>query len=111
MDAFARSLIVAHDILEKSPYKKMRAERYASFQSGEGARFEAGQMSLSELASLAVAGGEPAQRSGKQEYFESLINQYIWFFAKTIDPVAFSHRVFFTLNVWSQLSVFAYLNV
>ncbi|MFN4086757.1 MAG: xylose isomerase [Spirosomataceae bacterium] len=77
MDAFARSLIVAHDILEKSPYKKMRAERYASFQSGEGARFEAGQMSLSELASLAVAGGEPAQRSGKQEYFESLINQYI----------------------------------
>lgn len=77
MDAFARSLIVAHDILEKSPYKKMRAERYASFQSGEGARFVAGQMSLSELASLAVAGGEPAQRSGKQEYFESLINQYI----------------------------------
>lgn len=77
MDAFARSLIVANDILEKSPYKKMRAERYASFQSGEGARFEAGQMSLSELASLAVAGGEPAQRSGKQEYFESLINQYI----------------------------------
>ena len=77
MDAFARSLIVAHDILEKSPYKKLRAERYASFQSGDGARFEAGQMNLSELASLAVAGGEPAQRSGKQEYFESLINQYI----------------------------------
>lgn len=77
MDAFARSLIVAHDILEKSPYRKLRADRYASFTSGDGARFEAGQMNLSELASLAVSGGEPTQRSGKQEYFESLINQYI----------------------------------
>jgi len=77
MDAFARSLIVAHDILEKSPYRKLRAERYASFTSGDGARFSSGQMNLAELASLAALGGEPAQRSGKQEYFESLINQYI----------------------------------
>lgn len=33
MDAFSRALIIANDILEKSPYLKMRKDRYASFDS------------------------------------------------------------------------------
>ncbi len=77
MDVFARALLVANDILEKSPYKKLRAERYASFQSGNGAKFEKGELSLEDLQKIAYEVGEPAQLSGKQEYYEMIINQYI----------------------------------
>src|SRR6478672_6716766 len=42
MDAFARALIVADNVLTKSDYKKVRADRYASFDSGDGKKFEEG---------------------------------------------------------------------
>lgn len=77
MDTLARGLLVANDILKKSDYLKMRKERYGSYDSGNGARFEKGKMDLAELAKLAVEIGEPEMISGKQELYESLINQYI----------------------------------
>ncbi|MBC7921883.1 MAG: xylose isomerase [Ferruginibacter sp.] len=77
MDAFARALLVANDILEKSDYRKLRQDRYASFDSGDGAAFEQGKLTLEDLRDRAATGGEPAQRSGKQELFENIINQYI----------------------------------
>jgi xylose isomerase len=77
MDVFARALVVADRILTESPYKKMRADRYATFGSGKGADFAAGKLTLEELASIGAAGGELAPISGKQELYESLINQYI----------------------------------
>ncbi|MBN2612928.1 MAG: xylose isomerase [Bacteroidales bacterium] len=75
MDAFARALIIATDVLEKTPYKKMRVERYASFDSGDGADFEKGKLSIEDLRNLAIKQGEPKQLSGKQELYESFINQ------------------------------------
>ena len=77
MDVFARALIAADKILTKSSYVQLRKERYASFDSGNGRRFENGELSLEELRDIAIANGEPAQISGKQELFESIINQYI----------------------------------
>ena len=77
MDTFARALVVADRILTESPYKKMRAERYASFDSGKGADFAAGKLTLEELAAIGAAGGEPPMLSGKQELYEALINRYI----------------------------------
>ncbi len=77
MDTFARALAVADRILNESPYKKMRADRYASFGEGRGADFAAGRMTLEELAAIGAAGGEPAPVSGKQELYEALINRYI----------------------------------
>ena len=77
MDTLARSLLVAESILSKSPYLKMRKERYASFDSGKGAAFERGELDLEKLAELAVKSGEPKTISGKQELYESLINRYI----------------------------------
>jgi xylose isomerase len=77
IDAFARSLIVADDVLTKSEYKKIRADRYASFSNGEGKSFEEGKLSLEELRRYAVENGEPAVRSGRQEYLENIINRYI----------------------------------
>jgi len=77
MDIFARALIIADDILQNSEYKKIRTDRYASFDSGKGKEFETGSLSLEDLRAYAVENGEPAVTSGKQEYLENLINNYI----------------------------------
>ena len=77
MDAFARALVVADDILKNSDYAKLKKERYASFDSGEGSAFEAGKLSLEDLRTIALNNGEPAQISGKQELFEAIVNMYI----------------------------------
>ncbi|WP_188152218.1 xylose isomerase [Teredinibacter waterburyi] len=77
MDVFARALLIAADLLEKSPLESMRSERYATFNSGKGAEFESGAMDLSALAALGNAGGEPAQQSGKQELYEIVVNRYV----------------------------------
>jgi len=77
VDAFARALITADRILQHSDYRKIRAERYASFDEGQGKAFESGQLSLVDLRNLAAASGEPAIISGKQELLENLVNRYI----------------------------------
>jgi xylose isomerase len=77
IDTFARALIVANDILEKSEYKKFRKERYASFDSGKGKEFEQGKLSLEDLRQYAIESGEPEIRSGRQEWLENIINRYI----------------------------------
>ena len=77
MDTLARGLITAHEILEDSDLEARLSERYASYDDGAGARFERGELGLGELAGLADELGEPGQRSGKQELFESIINRYI----------------------------------
>ena len=77
MDAFARALLSAQRILEESPYKAMRNERYASYDQGNGKEFEMGKLSLEDLRQIALDQGEPEQRSGKQEYYENILNQYI----------------------------------
>ena len=77
MDCFARALITADAILQKSEYKQLRKERYASFDSGRGKAFEEGKLSLEELRAFAIENGEPKSISGKQEYLENIINRYI----------------------------------
>ena len=77
MDTFARAMEIAMEMLDKSPYLSMRKERYSSFDTGDGARFENGELTLEDLREIAIANGEPKQISGKQELYESLINQYI----------------------------------
>jgi len=77
MDTLARGLLIASDILEKSDYLKIKKERYSSFDSGDGARFEKGQLGLAELAKMAEKIGEPQMISGKQELYEAIVNQHI----------------------------------
>ncbi len=77
MDTFARALLVTDEILTKSDYRKLRKERYASFDSGKGKEFEDGKLTLEDLRDLAAANGEPKRISGKQEMYENIINRYI----------------------------------
>ena len=77
MDTFARGLIIADNILENSKFRELREGRYTSFDSGNGKKFENGELSIEDLRDLAAKNGEPEVRSGKQELLENLFNQYI----------------------------------
>lgn len=77
MDAFARALIVADKVLQRSDYRKFRKERYASFDGGKGKEFAQGRVSLEDLRQYAIENGEPPIKSGKQEWLENIINRYI----------------------------------
>ena len=76
-DVFARGLLVADKILTSSPYEKLLAERYSSFDSGKGKAFEQGKLDFNDLYKIAQVNGELKLQSGKQELFENIINQYI----------------------------------
>jgi len=77
IDTFARALITADTILQKSEYTKIRSTRYASFDAGKGKDFEQGKLSLEDLRAYAVEKGEPNTISGQQELIENIINRYI----------------------------------
>ena len=78
MDSFARGLEVAARILEDGSLAEFRARRYESFDSGKGRDFESGRLGLADLRDLAQKNGEPKQRSGKQEWFENMLNDFIF---------------------------------
>ena len=77
MDAMARALLIAVDILENSQYPQMLKDRYASYDDGMGRRFENGELTLEQVADYARANGEPELVSGKQELFEAIVNLHI----------------------------------
>jgi xylose isomerase len=77
MDVFARALVIASNILKDSDYLQQRKTRYASYDGGKGAEFEAGKLSFTDLYNIAKEVGEPKLISGKQEMLEQLINCYI----------------------------------
>ncbi len=77
MDIFARALLIADEILRKSSYQELRATRYKSFDRGKGKQFEDGKLTLENLEEIALQKGNPKMRSGQQELFENIINQYI----------------------------------
>lgn len=77
MDTFAKALLAAHAILEDGELTSLKKDRYASFDRGNGKKFENGSLGLRELRQLALKNGEPAQISGKQEYLENLLNKFV----------------------------------
>ena len=77
MDSFARGLVIADRILSDPRIDQLRFGRYTSFNSGDGKRFEDGEVGLEELRDIAASSQEPQQLSGKQELVENIINDYI----------------------------------
>ncbi len=76
MDAMAKALLSAAELIEKSPICAMVKERYASFDQGEGKKFEEGKMTLEEAYAYGKKVGEPKQTSGKQELYEAIVAMY-----------------------------------
>ena len=77
MDAFARGLLIADSVRQDPKMRTLLQERYNSFDSGDGKRFEHGELGLAALRDIAAGAGEPARISGKQELVENLINDHI----------------------------------
>ena len=78
MDTFARALIIADNILSNSSIPSNKIQRYKSFDSGMGASFEKGELTLQQLRDYAAEVGEPDQISGNQEHLENIINDYMF---------------------------------
>ena len=68
---------MANKILSDSELPKLLMERYSSFQTENGKKYEKGELTLEELYDLSLKFGEPEKISGKQELYESIINNYI----------------------------------
>ena len=81
MDAFAKALLDADAIRQNGQYDAWRKLRYTSFDHGEGARFEAGEIDLSGLRDAADLLGQQVNaagfKSGKQEKYEQWISRWI----------------------------------
>lgn len=78
MDAFARGLKIAAAIRADGRLADFVKQRYASWDSGIGAKIEAGKASFKDLEAYMLKKGEAAPNtSGRQEYLENLLNEFI----------------------------------
>ena len=78
MDAFARGLKIAAAIRQDGRLADFVKQRYSSWDSGIGAKIENGKTTLKELETYILKKGEAsANVSGRQEFLENLINEFI----------------------------------
>ena len=78
MDAFARGLKIAAAIRKDGRLEEFVRQRYASWDTGLGARIEQGKIGLRELEQHALQLGEvKTNQSGRQEMLENLFNEFI----------------------------------
>ena len=77
MDAFARGLKIAHNIVQDGRLDEFVKERYASFDSGIGKKIEQGKVGFAELEKHALGLNEATLGSGRQEMLENLLNDFI----------------------------------
>jgi xylose isomerase len=78
MDTFARGAKIAAAIRADGRLDELVKERYGSYDSGIGAEIEAAKASFSNLEAYMLEKGEAdANASGRQEYIENLINEYL----------------------------------
>ena len=79
MDSFALGLIKAAEIIEDGRIDNFIKERYASYNSGIGAKIRDGSVTLEECAAHAAALKKPADPgSGRQEYLEGIVNNILF---------------------------------
>jgi xylose isomerase len=78
MDTFARGLKIAAAIRKDGRLNDFVKQRYSSWDSGIGAKIEKGNVSFKDLEAYALKLGEvTTNTSGRQEYLENLINEFI----------------------------------
>jgi xylose isomerase len=78
MDAYALAFRIARRILADGTLEKFIADRYASYDTGFGREIETGRTNLRQLEKLVLTKlGEPALRSGRQEYLENVLMSYL----------------------------------
>lgn len=78
MDTFARALEIAHNLHKDGILEDFVKDRYAGYRRGMGRKILTGKTSLEDLEAYAEKKGEPEKISGRQEYLENVLNQYIF---------------------------------
>ncbi|MBE6024143.1 MAG: xylose isomerase [Cellulosilyticum sp.] len=78
MDTFAKGLKVAYKLLQDGVLEEFVAKRYASFSEGIGKEIVQGNVGLKELEAYALKQAPIANASGRQEWLETVVNQYIY---------------------------------
>ena len=80
MDAFARGLKIPAAIRTDGRLAEFAKRRYASWDAGIGAEIESGKVGFKDLEAYMLKKREAdANVSGRQEFLENLINEFIWF--------------------------------
>jgi xylose isomerase len=79
LDALARALLAAADMVEQGTLAELREARYAGWSAALGKAILDGSESLASLESK-VAAGEiaPEPASGHQELLENVVNRHVW---------------------------------
>ncbi|MDE7384253.1 MAG: xylose isomerase [Anaeroplasmataceae bacterium] len=77
MDTFARGLRIAAKLLEDKVFENFKAERYQSYTTGIGKKIADKKVTLEELSEYALAHDQIENASGRQEWLEAILNQYI----------------------------------
>ena len=77
MDTFAFGLLVSEQMIKDGRIEKFVEDRYASYLTGVGKDIMDDKMSLVDLFEYTLNGSEPVAQSGRQEWLESLMNEYI----------------------------------
>jgi xylose isomerase len=77
MDSFAYGLEKAAAVIADGRLPNMIKDRYASFDSGDGAKFAKGEMTLEQLAAMAGDYGTIGLTSGKQELYENIFGDIV----------------------------------
>ena len=78
MDTFARGLKIAAAIRKDGRLAEFVKNRYASWDSGLGAEIESGKHDLKSLEAVMLKKGDAGSNvSGRQEFLENLINEFI----------------------------------
>lgn len=78
MDAFAKGLKIAAAIRADKAIENVVTDRYSSWDSELGQKIESGSMGFKELEALMLEKGDAtAQKSGRQELLENIVNRYV----------------------------------
>jgi xylose isomerase len=77
MDSFARGLKAAQKMLEDGILEEFISERYKSYKMGIGKKIMERKVDFKSLEEYALGLKEIKNSSGRQEYLESLLNEYI----------------------------------
>lgn len=80
MDTFAKGLLIANEIIQDKILDHNIEERYADYNKGIGLEIMNREIGFKELEKWILQNGEPALKSGKQEYLENMINKYMYLF-------------------------------
>jgi xylose isomerase len=78
MDAFAKGLLVAHQMIQDKALSKFIEERYSSHNSGIGQQIMSGKVNMEDVDKWVRNEKNPVLQSGRQEMLEDIINSYIF---------------------------------